>query len=182
MKQTNTALQLKGTEILGLPIQIIIASNLKEEEDSYEIPIYAKNICLGLQQSENRKEVERTIYVTNVNKMVSTSQMIDFFGICGPIDYLRMSQEESATTKVAFIEFLDTAGAKMAVTLSGTQLIDKPIKVYKSKHAIFKPPIKLSRKEEDDLFFALKKIKKKLYRTYPDRFVKDRSPRRKYYD
>lgn len=181
MKQTNTALQLKGTEILGLPIQITLASNLKDEEEMYEVPIGAKNICLTLQQSENRKEVENTIYVINVNKMVSTSQLIDFFGICGPICYLRMSQDESAPTKVAFIEFLDASGAKMACTLSGTQLIDKPIKVYKSKHAIFKPPIKLSRQEEDDLYFSLKKIKKKLYRTYPEKF-KERSPRRKYYD
>jgi RNA recognition motif-containing protein len=183
MKQAGVAQQLNGTVIMNLPLKISLATKVQESQDDYELPSNAKGLTHTIEESSSKPELKSTIFVTNINKQVTTTLLIDFFAICGPICYLRLSGDENPV-KVALIEFLDESGAKIAISLSGTQVLDKPIKVYKSKHAIYKPPLKLTRSEDDALYDALKHVYKKIKEAYPEKFEKkdekkDEKPREK---
>jgi len=111
---------------------------------------------------EKDREIARTIYVGNINSKVSPAELVDFFSVCGPVAYIRMAGDESQPTRFAFIEFLDMDAAQMAMTMNGRMLMDRPIKINRSKNTIVKPPVKLTREEQKQLDYAVDKLSRKL--------------------
>jgi arginine/serine-rich splicing factor 12 len=53
---------------------------------------------------------------------------MDFFSTCGPIAYCRMAGDESHPARFAFLEFETVDAAQAAMKLSGTVLLDRPIR------------------------------------------------------
>jgi hypothetical protein len=123
------------------------------------------------------REIARTIYIGNVNSRVTPADLVDFFSVCGPVAYIRMAGDESQPTRFAFIEFLDIDAAHRAMAMSGKILMDRPIKINRSKNTIVKPPVNLTREEQRQLDYALHKLAQKLQKYAKKRSATDSSPK-----
>jgi len=101
--------------------------------------------------AQKAEEVARTVYVGNLNPKITPDHLVKFFSACGGVSFCRMAGDDSHPARFAFIEFETFPAAQMAMTLNGTMLLDRPIKVNHSKNPIVKPPTKATdpRKEED---------------------------------
>jgi len=85
-------------------------------------------------------EVARTIYVGNVNCVLSEEELKQFFRTCGQIAHVKMAGETLGNpSRFGFIEFTTIDAAQTALGLTGTVLADLPIKVGKANNPIFKP-------------------------------------------
>lgn len=124
---------------------------------------------------EKDQEIARTIYVGNINSKVTPADLVDFFSVCGPVGFVRMAGDESQPTRFAFIEFLDMESAQCAMMMNGRILMERPIKINRSKNTIVKPPIKLTREEQKSLDSALDRLSRKLHHYMEDRKERARS-------
>lgn len=85
-------------------------------------------------------EVDRTIYVGNVPLPASEQDVKAVFGVCGPILHVKLAGETvGKASRFAFIEFVEKRSADAAMSMTGTMLQDKPIKVGRANNPIFKP-------------------------------------------
>lgn len=91
--------------------------------------------------SERRQdEVDRTIYVGNVPLAASEQEVRSVFGVCGPILHVKLAGETvGKASRFAFIEFVEKSAANAAMSMTGTMVLDKPIKVGRANNPIFKP-------------------------------------------
>jgi hypothetical protein len=55
--------------------------------------------------TQKLEEVARTVYVGNINPTTTPEELMNFFGVCGPITFLRMAGDDVHTNRFAFIEF-----------------------------------------------------------------------------
>ncbi|XP_038709093.1 polyadenylate-binding protein-interacting protein 12-like isoform X1 [Tripterygium wilfordii] len=89
--------------------------------------------------SAQREDViRRTIYVSDIDQLVTEEHLASLFLNCGPIVDCRICGDPNSVLRFAFIEFTDevTEGARAALTLSGTMLGYYPVRVLPSKTAI----------------------------------------------
>jgi len=172
--EARTATALSDSELLGLPLKIVLASsndipNLQGPTSPgiLPIPLMANTSSIfpatsasgitAISNAQKAEEVARTVYVGNVNSQISTEQLINFFARCGPITYCRMAGDESHPSRFAFIEFATLTGAQSAMLLNWTTLLDRPIKVNHSKNPIVKPPKAVESSVEEEAVRAVKK-------------------------
>ncbi len=71
---------------------------------------------------------------------MTRDEVTAFFSPCGAISYVRITGEENAPSRFAFVEFAEEISVVAALALNGKTLIDRPIKIGRSKNAIVKPP------------------------------------------
>jgi len=100
-----------------------------------------------MEESRKRDDkLARTIYVGNLNPMVTEEHLRAIFKACGEIDYMKMSAQEKALdptsqsdVRYAFVEFVTAESAQRAFSLQGTPVGDRPMKIGKATTPIFKP-------------------------------------------
>jgi RNA recognition motif-containing protein len=91
----------------------------------------------GANRSSN--QVARTIYVGNLNLAIDEDALRQFFSSAGTVTATKMAGEaDGKQTRFAFVEFDTPEQAQMALTLQGTVLADKAIKVGKAVNPIQK--------------------------------------------
>nr|ACR35440.1 unknown [Zea mays] len=78
--------------------------------------------------------VMRTVYCTNIDKMVTQLDVKKFFEeLCGEVSRLRLLGDNVHSTRIAFVEFVHAEGAIMALNCSGMILGTLPVRVSPSK-------------------------------------------------
>ncbi|OMJ25707.1 Splicing regulatory glutamine/lysine-rich protein 1 [Smittium culicis] len=87
------------------------------------------------------EEISRTVYVGNISSTISDQELMDFFGCCGYVAYVKMAGDGSQPTRFAFIEFTTIDAAQTAMSMSGIMLAGRPLKINYSKNSINKPPL-----------------------------------------
>jgi RNA recognition motif-containing protein len=95
-------------------------------------PFYGNNM-------QTPEEVSRTIYVGNINEGVNAEQLLTFFTVCGPTNFCRMAGNSTHPARYAFIEFQTFDASQKAMQLNGMILVDRPLRVNKSKNPIVRP-------------------------------------------
>ncbi|CAL0327516.1 unnamed protein product [Lupinus luteus] len=80
--------------------------------------------------------VRRTVYVSDIDQLVTEEQLATLFLNCGQVVDCRVCGDPSSSLRFAFVEFTDEEGARAALSLSGTMLGFYPLKVLPSKTAI----------------------------------------------
>ncbi|KAI4342439.1 hypothetical protein MLD38_027066 [Melastoma candidum] len=88
-----------------------------------------------LPRSEDEREMcARTVYCTNIDKMVSQADVKSFFEkACGTVTRLRLLGDHVHSTRIAFVEFAVAESAIAALSCSGMVLGTQPIRVSPSK-------------------------------------------------
>eukprot|EP00906_Rhabdomonas_costata_P034112 RCo047995 len=85
------------------------------------------------------EELAKTMYVSGIDPKVTSEQLVRHFSACGPVAFHRLPPvPPSATSRFAFIEFLEIGGALAAMSLNGVPLAKTPIKVMKAFNCIAK--------------------------------------------
>nr|CAG4715645.1 unnamed protein product [Naegleria fowleri] len=84
----------------------------------------------------------RTIYVSNLPEQFNEELLKTFFDECGTITNCKMAGD--ATNRYAFVEFATPDEAKIALELSGTDLLGKTLRISLSRNPISSPPNKPS--------------------------------------
>ncbi|KAE9608821.1 hypothetical protein Lal_00020452 [Lupinus albus] len=86
---------------------------------------------------ERREEmVRRTVYVSDIDQLVTEEQLAALFLNCGQVVDCRVCGDPNSILRFAFVEFMDEEGARAALSLSGTMLGYYPLRVLPSKTAI----------------------------------------------
>ncbi|KAM0938599.1 putative RNA recognition motif domain, ataxin-2, RNA-binding domain superfamily [Dioscorea sansibarensis] len=120
----RAALSLRGTPLHTIPICIAPSkSNILPINPSY------------LPRSAHEKDIaRRTVYCSNIDRMVSENEMRRFFeSNCGPISRLRLLGDKRHPTRIAFIEFVQDDSANAALRCTGFYLGVFPIRIIASK-------------------------------------------------
>jgi len=92
---------------------------------------------VAAQRREN--QISRTIYVGNLNLAIDDDALKQFFSSAGVVTATKLAGEaDGKQTRFAFVEFDTPEQAQMALTLQGTVLADKAIKVGKAVNPIQK--------------------------------------------
>jgi len=120
----RTALNLGGTIFGFYPVRVLPSKTAI-------LPVNPK----FLPRTEDEKEmVMRTVYCTNIDKMVTQLYVKNFFeGLCGEVSRLRLLGDNVHSTRIAFVEFVHAEGAIMALNCSGMILGTLPVRVSPSK-------------------------------------------------
>ncbi|KAL6076629.1 Round spermatid basic protein 1-like protein [Balamuthia mandrillaris] len=127
------------------------------------IPAFMPSPITGVStNAQKQDEVARTVYVGNVNSQINADQLMAYFSFCGPITYCRMAGDESHPARFAFIEFATMDGANAAMQLNGTILIDRVLKVNRSKNPIVKAPKQLDPRREARILKRLRRAVEKI--------------------
>lgn len=120
----RTALKLGGTVFGFYPVRVLPSKTAI-------LPVNPKL----LPRTEDEKEmVMRTVYCTNIDKMVTQLDVKSFFeGLCGEVSRLRLLGDNVHSTRIAFVEFIHAESAIMALNCSGMILGTLPVRVSPSK-------------------------------------------------
>ncbi|KAG2594950.1 polyadenylate-binding protein-interacting protein 9-like [Panicum virgatum] len=120
----RTALNLGGTIFGFYPVRVLPSKTAI-------LPVNPK----FLPRTEDEKEmVMRTVYCTNIDKMVTQLDVKTFFeGLCGEVSRLRLLGDNVHSTRIAFVEFVHAEGAILALNCSGMILGTLPVRVSPSK-------------------------------------------------
>ncbi|PAN32860.1 hypothetical protein PAHAL_5G517100 [Panicum hallii] len=120
----RTALNLGGTIFGFYPVRVLPSKTAI-------LPVNPK----FLPRTEDEKEmVMRTVYCTNIDKMVTQLDVKNFFeGLCGEVSRLRLLGDNVHSTRIAFVEFVHAECAIMALNCSGMILGTLPVRVSPSK-------------------------------------------------
>lgn len=88
-------------------------------------------------EMEKRDEmIRRTVYVSDIDQLVTEEQLAALFLNCGQVVDCRVCGDPNSILRFAFVEFTDEEGARTALNLSGTMLGYYPLRVLPSKTAI----------------------------------------------
>jgi len=101
---------------------------------------------IGLKEKETR----RTVFIDNLNPMLTAEHVMNYFQFCGDVRYLRIGGEDMKDVRFAFIEFLDLASVTVALQYDGAEFCDRTIRVIQSRHWLSKPPNKKSDTEREN--------------------------------
>ncbi|KAL6627218.1 hypothetical protein ACP70R_030944 [Stipagrostis hirtigluma subsp. patula] len=120
----RAALSLGGTVFGFYPVRVLPSKTAI-------LPVNPK----FLPRTEDEKEmVMRTVYCTNIDKMVTQLDVKSFFEkLCGEVARLRLLGDNVHSTRIAFVEFVHAECAIMALNCSGMILGTLPIRVSPSK-------------------------------------------------
>ncbi|AQK91002.1 Polyadenylate-binding protein-interacting protein 9 [Zea mays] len=115
----RTALNLGGTIFGFYPVRVLPSKTAI-------LPVNPK----FLPRTDDEKEmVMRTVYCTNIDKMVTQLDVKKFFEeLCGEVSRLRLLGDNVHSTRIAFVEFVHAEGAIMALNCSGMILGTLPVR------------------------------------------------------
>ncbi|ONK71675.1 uncharacterized protein A4U43_C04F11190 [Asparagus officinalis] len=100
--------------------------------------------------AQREEVIRRTIYVSDIDQLVTEEELAALFINCGQVVDCRVCGDPNSVLRFAFIEFTDEEGAKAALSLSGTMLGFYPVKVLPSKTAIAPVDPKFLPRSEDE--------------------------------
>lgn len=87
-------------------------------------------------QKELKENVRRTIYISDIDQLVTEEELATFFADCGSVIDCRVCGDPNSAKRFAFIEFTDEQGAGKALEKSGAIMGSCSIRVLPSKTAI----------------------------------------------
>lgn len=86
-------------------------------------------ISASLVPPSNHDDTNRTIYVGNLYKAITPTELMTFFAECGPISNVKIGGDTiTHTVRYAFVEFVEPSGMRMALTYGGRMLQGYAIK------------------------------------------------------
>lgn len=89
-----------------------------------------------ISRAQREESIRRTVYVADIDLMVTEEQLAALFINCGQVVDCRVCGDPNSVLRFAFVEFTDEESARAALSLSGTMLGFYPVKVLPSKTAI----------------------------------------------
>jgi len=111
---------------------------------------------------EHAETTARTIYVGGLNPNITEGKLEALFAACGPINFVKMGGDKivnGITNKFAFIEFKTTDAATNAMQMTGTVVMDRPMKVGKANNPIIKANRSSSKAEQNKLAAIMERVK-----------------------
>ncbi|KAJ0986016.1 hypothetical protein J5N97_004372 [Dioscorea zingiberensis] len=115
------AKELSGVVLGSLPIWVA-------HSRTAILPVNPSFLPRGVNE---RCMVRRTVYCSNIDKKVSEYELKGFFeSQCGKISRMRLLGDRDHPTRIAFVEFVEAAGAHAALSRSGTLVGTFPISVF----------------------------------------------------
>lgn len=152
------ALHLTNTVFIDRALTVVsVPDGRIPDEKTAMSSSYSQNLA----SSEGTKgdEVERTIYVANLDGAVAPETLIQFFGLHGgEVKYARMAGQESLPVRAAYIEFSEKAAVSRALALTGQLLGSRPVTVVPSNTAIVKSVSGLEGASSHEIEEALRKV------------------------
>ncbi|XP_010492682.1 PREDICTED: polyadenylate-binding protein-interacting protein 13-like [Camelina sativa] len=120
----RSALGKSGTMVGSHPIRVLISKTAITPVNPYFLP----------KSEDEREKCARTVYCTNIGKMVTQTELEDFFKTaCGEVHDLRLLGDSYHQTNIAFVEFSLAESAVSALNCSGIVLGGLQIRVSPSK-------------------------------------------------
>lgn len=152
----KAAFFLSGTPLgdrpLTVSLQPIVAQPHYAVDPSKPISYPDGSPLAMAQKRENL--IARTIYVGNLNLAVEEEALRQFFSTAGTVTATKLAGDtEGKATRFAFVEFETPEMAQMALTLQGTVLGDKAIKVGKAVN-----PIQRAEEPQKNISEIMKKV------------------------
>jgi len=147
---TNTVFIDRALNVLAVPDGRI------PDERTAMSSSYSENLASDGTKGD---EVERTIYVANLDTAVAPEILMQFFGLhAGEVKYARMAGDESLPVRAAYIEFSEKSSVARALTLTGQMLGSRPVTVVPSNSAIVKSVSGLEGASSREIEDALRKV------------------------
>lgn len=134
----KAAFFLSGTPLGDRPLTVSLQPIIIPQYaiDPSKPIVYPDGSPLALAQKREQL-IARTIYVGNLNLAVEEESLRQFFSSAGTVTATKLAGDtEGKATRFAFVEFETPEMAQMALTLQGTVLGDKAIKVGKAVNPI----------------------------------------------
>ncbi|KAG5545936.1 hypothetical protein RHGRI_018186 [Rhododendron griersonianum] len=123
-RSAREALNLCGTIIGFYPIRVLPSKTA----------ILPVNPTFLPRSEDEREMCARTVYCTNIDKMITQADVKFFFeSCCGEVSRLRLLGDNVHSTRIAFVEFAMAESAIAALSCSGRLLGTQPIRVSPSK-------------------------------------------------
>ncbi|XP_052479235.1 polyadenylate-binding protein-interacting protein 11 isoform X2 [Gossypium raimondii] len=120
----QAALNLAGTMLGFYPVKVLPSKTAIAPVNPTFLP----------RNEDERQMCARTIYCTNIDKMVTQADVKLFFeAVCGEVYRLRLLGDYQHSTRIAFVEFVMAESAIAALNCSGVFLGSLPIRVSPSK-------------------------------------------------
>jgi len=152
------ALHLTNTVFFDRPLTVVAVPNGRIPDEKTALSSsYSKNLASS--ETILGDEVERTIYIANLDAAVAPEILMQFFGLhAGEVKYARMAGDESLPVRAAFIEFSEKTSVARALNLTGQLLGSRPVTVVQSNSAIVKSVSGLEGASSREIEEALRKV------------------------
>lgn len=152
------ALHLTNTVFIDRALNVVTVPDGRiPDEKTAMSSSYAKNLASS--ESTKGDEVERTIYVANLDAAVAPEILMQFFGLhAGEVKYARMAGDEGFPVRAAFIEFSEKTSVGRALALTGQLLGSRPVTIVPSNTAIVKSVSGLEGASSHEIEEALRKV------------------------
>eukprot|EP01090_Pellita_catalonica_P012877 TRINITY_DN2915_c0_g1_i1.p1 TRINITY_DN2915_c0_g1~~TRINITY_DN2915_c0_g1_i1.p1 ORF type:complete len:454 (-),score=39.85 TRINITY_DN2915_c0_g1_i1:28-1389(-) len=131
------ALGLTGITLGSSPIKVVPSKTAIQAS-----PYIPPSRMMTMDPSYQDK-VSRTIYVGSVDTNVTEQDLLNFFQQCGKVAKLCLAGDTVHAARFAFVEFETKECAIRSLSLNGTVLGDRPIRVNASKTPVHAPPKKV---------------------------------------
>jgi len=154
----SVALHLTNTVFIDRALNVVTVPDGRIPDEKTAM---SSSYSLSLATSEGTKgdEVERTIYIANLDAAVAPETLMQFFGQhAGEVKYARMAGEEGVPVRAAFIEFSEKSSVSRALALTGQLLGSRPVTVVPSTTAIVKSVSGLEGASSTEIEEALRKV------------------------
>jgi len=151
------ALHLTNTVFVDRALNVVAVPDGRIPDEKTALTSYYQNLA----SSDGTKgdEVERTVYVANLDTAVAPEILMQFFGLhAGEVKYARMAGDEGLPVRAAFIEFSEKTSVTRALTLTGEMVGSRPVTVVPSNSAIVKSVSGLEGASSREIEDALRKV------------------------
>lgn len=121
----------------GMPINIPLPPNFDEEKNNGIPKLPSPPIITSSVDAMEIDEIRRTIFVRNIEQLITSEQLMAFFSGAGEIKYLRLVNKDGQ--KYAFVEFSAVESVSTAMQYNGVIFGGKSLDVDYAKNPIVKP-------------------------------------------
>jgi len=151
------ALHLTNTVFIDRALNVVAVPDGRIPDEKTALSTsYAENLASDGTKGD---EVERTIYVANLDTAVAPEVLMQFFGLhAGEVKYARMAGDESSPVRAAYIEFSEKSSVSRASSLTGQMLGSRPVTVVPSNSGIVKSVSGLEGASSREIEDALRKV------------------------
>eukprot|EP00697_Spironema_sp_BW2_P002959 gnl/Spiro4/13953_TR7468_c0_g1_i1.p1 gnl/Spiro4/13953_TR7468_c0_g1~~gnl/Spiro4/13953_TR7468_c0_g1_i1.p1 ORF type:complete len:367 (+),score=21.18 gnl/Spiro4/13953_TR7468_c0_g1_i1:33-1103(+) len=150
-ENAQVALLLDGTPLGILPLQITTMTTSVQRHRQFSFGIGYDSTSQvatagrsrefdGTHSSGPKTEIARTVYVGNLASNVTLEQLTTHLSVCGDVAYVRLAGDDTHSTRYGFVEFETEVAANIALTLNGSFLVGRAVKISHSKNPIMKAP------------------------------------------
>ncbi|XP_047320300.1 polyadenylate-binding protein-interacting protein 9-like [Impatiens glandulifera] len=117
------------------------------------------NVTNNVMQIFPKEDVKRTVYVANLDPIITEEQVAEFFGKnCGEVTKWRICNKHRSHLRFAFVEFSNEESAKNALRFAGMQMGSYCLTIVPSNSSIVSVNPKLLPKSEEEMNLCAKTI------------------------